>query len=112
MIMAYFINLVHIQQNGIDAESTIKTISVDCAPCLSMPKCKLRHLLENTLALLFQTSVPAPYWSDVVLPTCYLINCMPSLSLVVRSLMLFCLLVKSYTIYTLKFLGVFVMFTS
>nr|GEU58021.1 uncharacterized mitochondrial protein AtMg00810-like [Tanacetum cinerariifolium] len=39
---------------------------------------KNRHLLEVACALLFQMTVPKPFWADVVSTTCFLINHMPS----------------------------------
>nr|GEV49467.1 hypothetical protein [Tanacetum cinerariifolium] len=44
-------------------------------------KRKNRHLLEVAHALLFQTTVPKPFWVDAVSTTCFLINRMPSVVL-------------------------------
>nr|GEU79651.1 copia protein [Tanacetum cinerariifolium] len=38
---------------------------------------KNRHLLEVAHALLFQMTVPKPFWADVVSAACFLVNCMP-----------------------------------
>ena len=43
----------------------------------SVAKCKMRHLLEVTCALMFHMHVPKSYWSDAVLTACHLIKCMP-----------------------------------
>nr|GEW37343.1 retrovirus-related Pol polyprotein from transposon TNT 1-94 [Tanacetum cinerariifolium] len=39
---------------------------------------KNRHLLEVARALLFQMTVPKPFWADAISTACFLINCMPS----------------------------------
>ncbi|GKE82548.1 retrovirus-related pol polyprotein from transposon TNT 1-94, partial [Tanacetum coccineum] len=39
---------------------------------------KNRHLLEVAPALLFQMTVPKPFWADTVSTACFLINRMPS----------------------------------
>nr|KYP72342.1 Retrovirus-related Pol polyprotein from transposon TNT 1-94 [Cajanus cajan] len=39
---------------------------------------KNRHLLETTRTLLLHGHVPQPFWDDVVLTACYLVNRMPS----------------------------------
>nr|GEV40391.1 copia protein [Tanacetum cinerariifolium] len=41
-------------------------------------KRKNHHLLEVARAILFQMTVPKPFWVDAVSTTCFLINCMPS----------------------------------
>ena len=41
-------------------------------------ECKMHHLLEVTRALKFDMRVPKSYWSEAVLTTYHIINCMPS----------------------------------
>lgn len=41
-------------------------------------ECKNHHLIETALTLLLPANLPTKCWGDVVLTTCYLINCMPS----------------------------------
>ena len=41
----------------------------------------MRHLLEVTRALKFHMHVPKSYWSDAILTTFHMINCMPSIVL-------------------------------
>ncbi|GJS25028.1 retrovirus-related pol polyprotein from transposon TNT 1-94 [Tanacetum coccineum] len=41
-------------------------------------ECKNRHLHKVAHALLFQMTVPKPFWADAVSTACFLINCMPS----------------------------------
>ena len=42
------------------------------------PKQKHRHILDITLTLLFEMSVPHYLWSNGILTSTYLINCLPS----------------------------------
>jgi hypothetical protein len=46
---------------------------------------KNRHLLEVARSLMFQMNVPKYLWSEAVLTTMYLINCMPSRILGMKS---------------------------
>ena len=72
---------------------------------------KNRHLVETTRTMLLPGHIPQRFWGDVVLSTCYLINCMPSLVLENTFLILFYFLMNLFILYHLKFLGLHVMFT-
>ncbi|KAJ9542741.1 LOW QUALITY PROTEIN: hypothetical protein OSB04_029247 [Centaurea solstitialis] len=64
-------------QNGIIHESSC----VDTPAQNGVAERKNRHLLEVARALLFQMSVPKPFWADAVATACFLINRMPSVVL-------------------------------
>ncbi|KAJ9535088.1 hypothetical protein OSB04_un001836 [Centaurea solstitialis] len=61
-------------QHGIIHESSC----VDTPAQNGVAERKNRHLLEVARALLFQRSVPKPFWADAVATACFLINRMPS----------------------------------
>jgi len=51
-------------------------------------KRKNGHLVETARTLLLHQNVPLRFWGDAILTTCYLINNMPSSSLIIRFLTL------------------------
>ena len=64
-------------QNGILHESSC----VDTPAQNGVVERKNRHLVEVAKSILFQMSVPKPFWADVVATTYFLINRMPSVVL-------------------------------
>ncbi|KAJ9553824.1 hypothetical protein OSB04_017869 [Centaurea solstitialis] len=61
-------------QQGIRHESSC----VDTPSQNGVAERKNRHLLEVARALLFQMTVPKPFWADAIATACFLINRMPS----------------------------------
>ncbi|KAJ9556562.1 LOW QUALITY PROTEIN: hypothetical protein OSB04_011176 [Centaurea solstitialis] len=61
-------------QQGIRHESSC----VDTPAQNGVAERKNRHLLEVARALLFQMTVPKPFWADAIATACFLINRMPS----------------------------------
>ncbi|KAJ9568575.1 LOW QUALITY PROTEIN: hypothetical protein OSB04_004541 [Centaurea solstitialis] len=61
-------------QQGIRHESSC----VDTPAQNGVDERKNRHLLEVARALLFQMTVPKPFWADAIATACFLINRMPS----------------------------------
>ena len=64
-------------QHGILHESSC----VDTPAQNGVAERKNRHLLEVARALLFQMTVPKPFWADAISTACFLINRMPSVVL-------------------------------
>ena len=64
-------------QHGILHESSC----VDTPAQNGVAERKNRHLLEVARALLFQMSVPKPFWADAISTACFLINRLPSVVL-------------------------------
>lgn len=62
------------KQYGIIHESSC----VDTPQQNGVAERKNRHLLEVTCTSLFEMHVPKPFWADLILTTCYLINRMSS----------------------------------